>query len=117
MADQFPAPVRPAPYRDSAVAWWSERAGRPSLGLLALGLAVALVVAEVVAIALANDGHWTSARVVAELVIALTVGSFVLGLVAATRHRGRRLGFLAAALSVLANPLVQIWLLGVLGGS
>jgi hypothetical protein len=117
MADQFPVPPPPAPPRKPAAERRREALGRIPLGLWALVLAIALVIAEAVAIAIAGDGQWTLARVVAELVIALTVGSFVLGVVGAIRHRGRRLGLIAAALSVLANPLVQIWLLGVLGGS
>jgi hypothetical protein len=117
MADQFPVPQRPAPPRERAAERWREQLGRVPLGLWALVLAIALVVAEAMAIAIAGDGQWTTARIVAELVIALTVGSFLLGVVGAIRRRGRRLGLIAVALSVLANPLVQIWLLGVLGGS
>jgi hypothetical protein len=117
MADQSPAPQLPAPPLNSAGERWRASLGRAPLGLWALVVAILLVVVEAAAIAIGGDGNWATARAVAELVIALTVGSFLLGLAAAVRDRGRRLGLIAAALSVLANPLVQIWLLGVLGGS
>ncbi|MCU1586214.1 MAG: hypothetical protein JWM49_2770 [Microbacteriaceae bacterium] len=117
MADPLPAPPRLAPARKPAAGRWRESVTRLSLGLWALGFAIALVLVEAVAIAVGGDGHWTTARILAEVVIGLSVGSFLLGLVGALRHDGRRLGLIAAVLSVLANPLVQIWLLGVLGGS
>jgi hypothetical protein len=121
MTDRFAAPQvpaqLPAPPRKPTGERWRASLGRVPLGLWALVLAIVLVIAEVAAITIAADGHWVTARMLAELVIALTVGSFLLGLVAAIRRHGRRLGLIAAALSVLANPLVQIWLLGGLGGS
>jgi hypothetical protein len=117
MADPLPAPPRLAPSRNPAAGRWRESLARRSLGLWALGFAIILVLVEAVAIAVGGDGHWATARILAQVVIALTVGSFLLGLVGALRHQGRRLGLIAAVLSVLANPLVQIWLLGMLGGS
>lgn len=80
-------------------------------------MAVLLAGVEAVAIAVGSGGQWLAATVLAWLVIVLTVVSFCGGIVAVIRGYGRRWGIAAAALSLIANPLVLLWLFGALGGT
>ncbi len=114
-----PAPPVSEPSPTAAVAG-SERpypASRgPLLGRIALIAAGALCLLEVVAIVLGNERHWTVATLMGQSIIGLTVVSFLAGLVAAVLRRGGW-GVAAMIVSVLANPLVQIALLGLFGNS
>jgi hypothetical protein len=92
-----------------------RRPGAGSLGAVSLGAALLLAVVEAIAIALGSDQHFVAATILAWFVIVLTVASFIAGLVAVVSGRGRRVGIAAMVLSVLANPLVLVWLLGALG--
>jgi hypothetical protein len=89
--------------------------GAVSLGAGSFGAALLLAVVEAIAIALGSDQHFVAATILAWFVIVLTVASFIAGLVAVVSGRGRRVGIAAMVLSVLANPLVLVWLLGALG--
>lgn len=86
-----------------------------SLGAGSFGAALLLAVVEAIAIALGSDQHFVAATILAWCVIVLTVASFIAGLVAVVSGRGRRGGIAAMVLSVLANPLVLVWLLGTVG--
>jgi len=87
-----------------------------SLGAIALIAVAALAVLEIVAIAIGSAGQWAIADVLGRAIIGLTVATLVLGIVAAVRKRGGRLGAVAAVVSILINPLVLIGLLRALGG-
>jgi hypothetical protein len=86
-------------------------------GLAALALAVLLVVLAATAVSIGSTGQWAAATVLAWAVIALTIVSFLGGLAAVILRRGRRWGAAAMVLSVLANPLVLVWLFRALGNS
>jgi hypothetical protein len=87
------------------------------LGRMALAAAVLFALVEIAAIVVGSAQHWDTATILGEAVIALTVVSFVAGLIAAIRDIGRRAGIAAMIVSVLANPLVQIAVLGLIGRS
>lgn len=94
------------------------RVRRPwPIGIIALGIAVLLAVAEVVGVFLANNGQFTVATLIGQALVGLTVLSFLLGLFAAIRGLGRGWGIAAMILSLLVNPLVLINLLGLFGGA
>ena len=82
------------------------------LGLWSLVAAIALLLLEVVAIVLGSTGQWSLSTILAWAVIVLTAASFVVGLLAVALGRGRGWGAAGAVLSVLVNPLVQLWVLG-----
>ena len=87
------------------------------LGVWSLAAAVLLVGLEVVAIVLGSSGQWWLSTLVAWAVIVLTAASFVFALVAIVLGRGRAWAVAGAIVSVLANPLVQLWVLGLGGAS
>jgi hypothetical protein len=80
-------------------------------------VALACVVLEIVAIAVGDERHWTVATWLGYLVIGLTVVGFLGGLAAVILRRGGVWGVVAMIVCVLANPLVQIAVLGLLGNS
>jgi hypothetical protein len=86
------------------------------IGIIALCLAVLLAAAEVVGVLLAGNGQFGVATLIGQSLIVLTVLSFLLGLFAVIRGRGRGWGIAAMILSVLVNPLVLINLLALFGG-
>ena len=86
------------------------------LGALALTAAVVFAVMHGVAVATAADGGYAAATALAWAVIVGTVASLLLGAAAVVQRRGRRWGAIAIAVSLLANPLVLVWLLGAVGG-
>lgn len=93
------------------------RVRRPwPIGIIALAIAVLLAAAEVVGVLLANTGQFGVATLIGQSLIVLTVLSFLLGLFAVLRHRGRGWGIAAMILSLLVNPLVLINLLALFGG-
>ncbi|WP_394771663.1 hypothetical protein [Lacisediminihabitans sp.] len=94
-----------------------EWARRQWPGLAAFALVVLLIAVEAVAVSIGSTGQWTTATVLAWTVIALTIVSFLGGLAAVVLRRGRRWGAVAAILSVVANPLVLVWLFRALGNS
>jgi hypothetical protein len=87
------------------------------IGLGSLVFAVLLVVLEGVAIGVGNNRDWGTATALAWVVIALTIVSFLGGLVAVILRLGRRWGIAAMALSVAGNPLVLVWLFALIGNS
>jgi hypothetical protein len=122
--DLPPAPLRTdAVEADASVPGPADGRARPgagslgavSLGAGSFGAALLLAVVEAIAIALGSDQHFVAATILAWFVIVLTVASFIAGLVAVVSGRGRRVGIAAMVLSVLATPLVLVWLLGALG--
>ncbi len=98
-----------------AVAVPREMTGTGPLGAGALTTAVVAIVLEIIAISVASSGAWTAGTVLAWLVIALTVVALVGGIVAVVFRRGRATGIAAIVLAILGNPLVLVWLFGVLG--
>ncbi len=95
-----------------------RHAQRPSrLGRIAALAAVLFALLEVAAIILGNERHWTVATWLGYAVIGLTVVSSLAGLVAVILRRGGGWGVVAMIVSVLANPLVQITVLGLFGSS
>jgi hypothetical protein len=95
----------------------TKRRPTERLGRVALVAAALFALLEIAAIIVGSGQHWATATVLGEAVIALTVVSFVAGLIAVVRGRGRRAGIAAVIVSVLANPLVQIAVLGLIGRS
>lgn len=87
------------------------------IGFAALIAAVVFVALEIVAVVVGNLQHWTIATVLGGALSGLTVISFVVALVAVISRRGRRAGIVALVVSVVANPLVQIAVLGFIGRS
>ncbi|MES2170824.1 MAG: hypothetical protein V4479_08900 [Actinomycetota bacterium] len=92
----------------------SRRGWLGRIAAMAAGLCVLL---EVAAIIVGNERHWTIATWLGYGVIGLTVVSFLGGLVAAILRRAGAWGVVAMIVSVLANPLVQIAVLGLFGSS
>lgn len=86
------------------------------IGPIALAIAVLLAAAEVIGVLLANSGQFGVAGIIGQSLIVLTVLSFLLGLFAVIRGRGRGWGIAAMILSLLVNPLVLINLLSLFGG-
>jgi hypothetical protein len=87
-------------------------AHRRWLGVWSLAAAIILVALEVVAIVIGNSGEWVLSTILAWVVIVSSAASFLLGLVAIVLGRGRAWGLAGAVISVLVNPLVQLWVLG-----
>lgn len=90
---------------------WTAR-----LGLIALTLAITTLALEAAAISLGAAGLWASATILAWCVIGLFALSLLSGLVAVVVGWGRRPGTVAVLLSVLANPLLLVWLFGLARG-
>lgn len=86
------------------------------LGMASLVLAISGVGLEVLAIAIGGGGAWGAATALAWFVIALFVISIAIGLAAILTGNGRRWGIVAVTLSLLANPLVLVWLFSLLRG-
>lgn len=86
------------------------------LGSASLVLAIAGSIVEAIAISLAATSP-EPATVLAWVVIAILSISLVGGVAAIVRRDGRLSGIAAVAVSLLANPLVLVWLFDVLGGS
>lgn len=114
-------PLAPAPAAFDPGNW--PDAGDPPrarrswpVGIIALALAVLFAVAEVVGVLLANAGQFGIATIIGQSLIMLTVLSFLLGLFAVIRRRGRVWGAIAMVLSLFVNPLVLINLLALFGG-
>jgi hypothetical protein len=87
------------------------------IGLASFILAALLVALEGVAIGIGSNRDWTTATVLAWVVIALTIASFLGGLTAVALRLGRRWGLAATTLSVAGNPLVLVWLFAIIGNS
>jgi hypothetical protein len=100
----------------------SETARAPShrIGIAGLLLAVFGVILEVLAIAIGSGGAWGAATVIAWIVTGFQAVSFVLGVVAILSGRGRShgwgFGLAAIVLSLLANPLLLVWVFSLLRG-
>ena len=77
-------------------------------GLIALGIAILLVIGEIIAISMAAAGQFTPATVLGQILIALTALPLVLGVLAIVRRRGTGMGIAAIVLAIAANPFVQI---------
>lgn len=87
------------------------------IGFAALIGAGAFAGLEVVAIVVGSLRHWAIATVLGDALIGLTVVSFVVAAAAVILGRGRRAGIAALIVSAIANPLVQIAVLGFIGRS
>jgi hypothetical protein len=87
------------------------------IGYAALIAAVVFAALEVVAIVVGSLRHWAVATLLGDALIGLTVVSFVVALAAVIFARGRRAGIAALVVSAVANPLVQIAVLGFIGRS
>lgn len=110
------APVEPAPPAEPIPCVEPVETNRhPRLGPLSLALAAACLLTEIIAVVLASRGEYLAATVMAYALIILTVTSFLLGLIAVITGRGRRWGGAGMIVSVAANPLVAIAVLGFLG--
>lgn len=81
-------------------------------GLIALSIAIVLVIAEVIAISMAVAGEFTAATVFGQILIALTALPVAVGVLAVIRRRNTGLGIAAIVLAIIANPFVQVNLLG-----
>ncbi len=92
------------------------RTPTPSLGWVAVSLAAACVIADVMAVILAAQRYWDSATSIAYGVDVATAIVFVVGLFAAFRRPARWLGIMAMVVAVLANPFILTHLLDFLGG-
>ncbi|MHA6669897.1 hypothetical protein ACX3O0_13625 [Homoserinimonas sp. A447] len=97
----------PARKRRSAPRWL--------LGALAVLLAMAAGGLQIAGIVQASNLNWERGTLLAGLAIGVSVVAFVVGLVAVTTNRGRRLGIAAMIAAVVANPFVLAQLLGALG--
>ena len=86
------------------------------LGMASLVLAISAAVLEVIAIAIGSGGAWGAATALAWLIVALFAISIALGLAAILTGNGRRWGIGAVIVSLLANPLVLVWLFSLLRG-
>ena len=84
-------------------------------GLIAFAVALLLVIAEIVALSLANAGKFEPATIIGQLLIALTLLPLVLGVLAILRHRGLGFGIAAIVVAVLANPFIQVSLFAFFG--
>ena len=86
------------------------------LGMASLVLAILAVVLEVIAIAIGSGGAWGAATVLAWFIVSLFAVSIALGVAAILTGNGRRRGIGAVMVSLLANPLVLVWLFSLLRG-
>jgi hypothetical protein len=93
------------------------RAPTAALGWVALSLAAACIIADVMAVVLATQRYWVSATAIAQGASVATAVVFVVGLFAAFRRPARWLGIGAMILAILANPFILTNLLTFLGGS
>lgn len=85
------------------------------LGVVSIEFVILAVALEVLAIAIGSGGAWGAATILAWFVIGFFVVAFVLGVVAVLTRTGRRFGFAAAILSLVANPLTLVGIFSVLG--
>jgi uncharacterized membrane protein YcjF (UPF0283 family) len=92
-----------------------RRTPRWLLGAVGVLLAVAAGGLQVAGIVQASNLNWERGTLLAWLAIAVSVVAFVVGLVAVTTNRGRRLGAVAMIAAIVANPFVLTQLLGALG--
>lgn len=88
--------------------------------MAALGLAVLGLIVEVIAIAIAASASatvttWAVASVLAWIANGLTLAAVVTGVVAVVARLGRWWGAPAIVVGLLANPWLQVTVLGALG--
>lgn len=88
----------------------------PVVGMVALGLATLAVVTVGLAIGIAATGGFAIGTLLGYVAIGLSAAAVVLGVAAAIANRGRKRGIAAAVVGVLANPLVLLVTLRLLGG-
>ncbi len=108
-----PLKTQPVDVADSAPE--PPREKTPLIGALAVGVALGSAVLQAVAIAVATGGDYLFSTVLAYLAIGFSVLAIAGGVVAIVLDRGRRLGIIALAAGVLANPFVLLLLLSGLG--
>lgn len=113
--------VEPAVPIDSGPARADEtqprrRRHRWLVGFIAFAFAVATIVAHTVAIVVASSGDWPAGIIWGYVAIGASIVGFVVGLLATIFGWGRRLGAIAMALSVLANPYLLLNLLSFFRG-
>ncbi|QEE62354.1 hypothetical protein FVA74_12805 [Salinibacterium sp. dk2585] len=97
----------------------ARRRGKALPGMVALGLALVGLVVEIVAITIAapasaTETSWAVASVLAWIANGLTLAGVVTGLVAVVARLGRWWGAPAIVLGLLANPWLQVTVLGAL---
>ena len=85
---------------------------RTRLGLLSMGAALLTVLSTISGIALAMDGKYEAAILLAYLATGVSVVSVLCGAAAVLTGRGRAWGALAIVLGVLASPPLLTKLLG-----
>lgn len=88
----------------------------PALGIAAMGMGVLTAAALVTGIVMASAGGWAVATIVAYVTIGLSVLAVALGVTALILGRGRSAATIAVVLGVVANPLVLLFGLRLLGG-
>lgn len=88
--------------------------GIVSLGLGLLAVIVVIVAVSMAAPAGATETTWAVASVLAWIANGLTVAAVVLGLVAVIARLGRWWGAAGIVVGVLANPWLQVTVLGAL---
>jgi|SRR5690554_3820978 len=85
------------------------------LGVIAVALAVAAGVLQVLGITQAAALNWQRGTLFAWLAIGVSTLAFLTGLIAIILNRGRRWGAMAMIVAIVANPWVLAQLLGSLG--
>jgi hypothetical protein len=85
------------------------------LGAIAVVLAVAAGVLQVLGIIQASGLNWQRGTLLAWLAIAVSSAAFLTGLAAIILNRGRRWGVVAMIAALVANPWVLARLLGIFG--
>lgn len=93
---------------------WRVLPGVVALGLAAAGLIVEVVAIVVAAPAGASEAMWTVSTVLAWAATGLTAAAVLLGLLAVIARLGRWWGAPAIVLGLLANPWLQTLVLGAL---
>ena len=91
----------------------ATHAGKPwPLGIIAFVLAALLAAVEAVAIYLASNGQPVIATVIGQALIVVTALPLALGVFAVIRRRDRNWGSAAIIVSIVANPLILLNILG-----
>lgn len=86
-----------------------------ALGLAVLGLIVEVIAIAIAAPASATETSWAVASVLAWVANGLTLAAVVTGIVAVVARFGRWWGAPAIVVGLLANPWLQVTVLGALG--
>ena len=105
-----PEPLAPEPVaRTSALLPW--------VGVIAIALAVAAAVVQVVAIVVASAGDFEWGIVLGYLAVILSITAILAGIAAIVVKRDRRAGIVGILLGIIANPLVLLVVLRFFSGT